>query len=147
MAMSSGNDSGGGVMADINVTPLVDVMLVLLIIFMITTPLMNHKTKVELPRAELRPEIKQADEHRGKGATPITISVTEDGELFWNDEPATREMIESRLSSAAQKQPQPPLNLRGDRTTKLRTINEITKIAQQQGMLDIGYVATREKKN
>ena len=72
MAMSSGNDSGG-VMADINVTPLVDVMLVLLIIFMITTPLMNNKTKVELPRAELRPEIKQADEKRNKGATPITI--------------------------------------------------------------------------
>ena len=140
MAMSSGNDSGG-VMADINVTPLVDVMLVLLIIFMITTPLMNNKTKVELPRAELRP-----DEKRNKGATPITISVTEAGDLFWNDEPVTRELIESRLSSAAQKQPQPPLNLRGDRTTKLRTINEITKIAQQQGMLDIGYVATREKK-
>ena len=94
----------------------------------------------------MRPEIKQADEKRNKGATPITISVTEAGDLFWNDEPVTREMIESRLSSAAQKQPQPPLNLRGDRTTKLRTINEITKIAQQQGMLDIGYVATREKK-
>ena len=146
MAMSSGNDSGG-VMADINVTPLVDVMLVLLIIFMITTPLMNHKTKVELPRAELTPEVKRADEARNKGTSPITISVTESGELFWNDEPISRELIESRLSSEAQKQPQPPLNLRGDRTTKLRVINEITKIAQQQGMLDIGYVATREKKN
>ena len=146
MAMSSGNDSGG-VMADINVTPLVDVMLVLLIIFMITTPLMNHKTKVELPRAELTPEVKRADEARNKGASPITISVTESGELFWNNEPISRELIESRLSSEAQKQPQPPLNLRGDRTTKLRVINDITKIATQQGMLDIGYVATREKKN
>ena len=107
MAMSSGNDSGG-VMADINVTPLVDVMLVLLIIFMITTPLMNHKTKVELPRAELTPEVKRADEARNKGASPITISVTESGELFWNDEPISRELIESRLSSEAQKQPQPP---------------------------------------
>ena len=146
MAMSSGNDSGG-VMADINVTPLVDVMLVLLFIFMITTPLMNHNTKVELPRAELTPEVKRADEARNKGASPITISVTESGELFWNDEPISRELIESRLSSEAQKQPQPPLNLRGDRTTKLRVINDITKIATQQGMLDIGYVATREKKN
>ena len=146
MAFSSGNDSGGP-MAEINVTPLVDVMLVLLIIFMITTPLMNHKTKVELPRAELTPEVKRADEARNKGASPITISVTESGELFWNDEPISRELIESRLSSEAQKQPQPPLNLRGDRTTKLRVINDITKIATQQGMLDIGYVATREKKN
>ena len=146
MAFSSGNE-GGGAMADINVTPLVDVMLVLLIIFMITTPLMNHKTKVELPRAELTPEQKRAGEARNKGASPITISVTESGELFWNDEPISRELIESRLSSEAQKQPQPPLNLRGDRTTKLRVINDITKLAQQQGMLDIGYVATREKKN
>ena len=145
MAMSSGNDSGGGVMADINVTPLVDVMLVLLIIFMITTPLMNHKTKVELPQAELTPEVKRADEARNKGASPITISVTEGGELFWNDEPISRELIESRLSSEAQRQPQPPLNLRGDRTTKLRVINDITKVAQEQGMLDIGYVATRDK--
>ncbi len=142
MAFSGGNESGG-VMADINVTPLVDVMLVLLIIFMITTPLMNHKTKVELPRAEL----KHKDEKKAGGVSPITISVTEGGDLFWNDEPVSKEMIESRLSSAAQQQPQPPLNLRGDRTTKLRTINEITRIAQQQGMLDIGYVATREKKN
>ena len=108
---------------------------------------MNHKTKVELPRAELTPEVKRADEARNKGASPITISVTESGELFWNDEPISRELIESRLSSEAQKQPQPPLNLRGDRTTKLRVINDITKIATQQGMLDIGYVATREKKN
>ena len=146
MAFSTGNSSSGP-MAEINVTPLVDVMLVLLIIFMITTPLMNHKTKVELPRAELTPEVKRADEARNKGALPITISVTESGELFWNDEPISRELIESRLSSEAQKQPQPPLNLRGDRTTKLRVINDITKIATQQGMLDIGYVATREKKN
>ena len=141
MAFSSGNE-GGGVMADINVTPLVDVMLVLLIIFMITTPLMNHKTKVELPRAEL----KHKDEAKG-GVSPITISVTENGDLFWNDEPVNKSVVESRLSSAAQRQPQPPLNLRGDRTTKLRTINEITRIAQQQGMLDIGYVATRDKRN
>ena len=147
MGMSAGGNDSGGPMAEINVTPLVDVMLVLLIIFMITTPLMNHKTKDELPRAELTPEVKRADEAGNKGASPITISVTESGELFWNDEPISRELIESRLSSEAQKQPQPPLNLRGDRTTKLRVINEITKIAQQQGMLDIGYVATREKKN
>ncbi len=139
MAMSSGG-SGDGPMADINVTPLVDVMLVLLIIFMITTPLMNHRTKVELPRAEL----KHKDEAKG-GPSPITISVTANNELFWNDEPISKELMESRLSSAAQQQPQPKLNLRGDRTTKLGTINEITKIATQQGMLDIGYVATRAK--
>ena len=83
MAFSSGNDSGGP-MAEINVTPLVDVMLVLLIIFMITTPLMNHKVKVQLPEATL-------DQKPDKDKVPpVTISVTEAGGLVWNDEPSTR---------------------------------------------------------
>jgi biopolymer transport protein ExbD len=139
MAFSSGNS--GGPMADINVTPLVDVMLVLLIIFIITAPLMSHKVKVDLPQANLA---KKPDED-GKRSAPITLAVKEDGSLYWNDEPVTKDALESRLSSAAQQTPQPPLNLRGDRTTKMSTINEITKIAQGQGMLDIGFVATKEK--
>ncbi|WP_066098704.1 ExbD/TolR family protein [Xanthomonas massiliensis] len=140
MAFSSGNSAGP--MADINVTPLVDVMLVLLIIFIITAPLMSHKVKVELPEANL----KQKPEDEQKRSNPITLAVKEDGSLYWNDEPITKETLESRLSTAAQQTPQPPLNLRGDRTTKMSTINDITKIAQGQGMLDIGFVATKEKK-
>ena len=139
MAFSS--DNTGGPMADINVTPLVDVMLVLLIIFIITAPLMAHKVKIELPEANL---VQNQDDSNDR-QMPITISVKEDGSLFWNDEPITREVMESRLSSAAQQTPQPPLNLRGDRTTKMRVINDITKVAQGQGMLDIGFVATKEK--
>ena len=140
MAFSSGNNSGGP-MADINVTPLVDVMLVLLIIFIITAPLMSHKVQIKLPEANLN----QDPEAAQKRKQPITVSVKENGELFWNDERITKEILESRLSSAAQLTPQPPLNLRGDRTTKMRTINDITKIAQSQGMLDIGFVATKVK--
>ena len=138
MAFSS--DNSGGPMADINVTPLVDVMLVLLIIFIITAPLMQHKVKIELPETDV--VTKDDDEPR---VMPITISVKEDGSLFWNDEPVTREALESRLSSAAQQTPQPKLNLRGDKTTKVRIVNDVTKIAQNQGMLDIGFVATKEK--
>ena len=139
MAFSSDNSSGP--MNDINVTPLVDVMLVLLIIFIITAPLMQHKVKIELPEANLV----QKEEDKNDRVMPITVSVKEDGSLFWNDEPITREVLESRLSSVAQQTPQPPLNLRGDKTTKMRTINDITKIAQSQGMLDIGFVATKVK--
>jgi biopolymer transport protein ExbD len=142
MAFSSGNDSGGP-MAEINVTPLVDVMLVLLIIFIITAPLMQHKVKVELPKANLD----EKQNPSGPKTPPITLAVTEDGTLYWNDEPVTKEILESRLSSAAQLTPQPSLNLRGDRTTKMRTINEVTKIAQDQGMLDIGFVATKDRGN
>jgi len=141
--MAFSTDSGsGGPMADINVTPLVDVMLVLLIIFIITAPLMSHKVKIELPEANLALD---PDEAQAPPVPPITVSVKEDGSLYWNDEPISKEILESRLSSTAQLQPQPKLNLRGDRTTKMRTINEVTKIAQGQGMLDIGFVATKEK--
>ena len=139
MAMSTGG-SGGGPMCDINVTPLVDVMLVLLIIFIITAPLMQHKVKIELPETDV--VAKDEDEPR---VMPITISVKEDGSLFWNDEEISREILESRLSSSAQQVPQPKPNLRGDKTTKMRTINDITQIAQRNGMLDIGFVATKEK--
>ena len=139
MAFSSGNSSGP--MADINVTPLVDVMLVLLIIFIITAPLMSHKVKVELPEANLI----QNPEDAEKRPNPITVAVKEDGTLYWNDEKVSKETLESRFATAAQQTPQPPLNLRGDKTTKMSVINEVTKIAQGQGMLDVGFVATKEK--
>ena len=140
MAFSSGNDSGGP-MAEINVTPLVDVMLVLLIIFMITTPLMNHKVKVKLPEVvvEKKEEIKQP-------IPPITISVTEAGALFLNDEPTTKQAIESRLSVEAQKQPQPPVQIRGDKTTPYRMVSEVVKVAQQQGIAKVGFITTPPKK-
>ena len=143
MAFSSGNDSGGP-MAEINVTPLVDVMLVLLIIFMITTPLMNHKVKVQLPEAVLD---KKPDEKAGLKTPPVTIAVTEKGELFWNDEPSTRQLIESKLSVEAQKDPQPVVNIRADKTTKYRLVNDVVKVAQAQGMRKVGFVMTPPKKN
>jgi len=139
MAFSSGNSSGP--MADINVTPLVDVMLVLLIIFIITAPLMSHKVKVELPQANLIINPDDAE----KRPNPITVAVKEDGTIYWNDEEVSKETLESRFATAAQQTPQPPLNLRGDKTTKMSVINEVTKIAQGQGMLDVGFVATKEK--
>ena len=140
MAFSTGNESGGP-MAEINVTPLVDVMLVLLIIFMITAPLMSHKVKVELPQATLQ----KLDLEKTMTVQPITLTVTEEGRLFWNDQPITKDLIESRLSVEAQKTPQPPINVRGDRTTKYRIVQEIVQIAQSQGMRKVGFVAEKER--
>jgi biopolymer transport protein ExbD len=142
MAFSTGNESGGP-MAEINVTPLVDVMLVLLIIFMITAPLMSHKVKVELPQATLD----QLDRDKVIVVQPITVAVTEDGHLFWNDQPITADQVESRLSVEAQKTPQPPLNVRGDKTTKYRVIAEVVRMAQAQGMRKVGFVAEKERPN
>ncbi|ACA11064.1 ExbD/TolR family protein [Xylella fastidiosa] len=138
MAFSNGNSNGP--MADINVTPLVDVMLVLLIIFIITAPLMSHKVKVELPQANL---VNKNNEE--KRSNPITLAVKEDGSLYWNDIQISESELEQRFSLAAQQTPQPPLNLRGDRTTKMSKISKIIKLAQGQGIMDIGFIATKEK--
>ena len=139
MAFSSGSE-GGAPMAEINVTPLVDVMLVLLIIFMITTPLMQHKVQVKLPETV----VGQPDEIRNK-APPVTITVQENGSLYWNDEPVTRDLLESRLAVEAQKTPQPALNVRGDKTTKYRIVNEVVQTAQAQGMRKVGFMTVRER--
>lgn len=132
----------GAPMAEINVTPLVDVMLVLLIIFMITTPLMNHKIKVQLPEATLQ---QQQDDKKSKD-TPVTITITEAGDLFLNDEPTTRPAIESRLSVEAQRQPQPPVQIRADSTTPYSMVGEVVKIAQAQGMAKVGFITTPPKR-
>ena len=138
MAFSTNSDSGGP-MATINVVPLVDVMLVLLIIFMVTTPLMQHLVEVELPEATI---IEPEDE--APPVPPVTIAVTDDGRLFWNDEPVTPELLESRLSVEAQKVPQPGIQVRGDKTTKYRVVNDVVRIAQRQGMRKVGFISLQE---
>lgn len=138
MAFSTGNDSGGP-MAEINVTPLVDVMLVLLIIFMITAPLMSHKVQVDLPEANL-----DKRDNEAPPVPPINISVEDNGNLYWNDEPVTKDLLESRLSIEAQKTPQPQINVRGDKTTKYRIVSEVVRIAQAQGMRKVGFMALKE---
>ena len=140
MAFSSGNDSGGP-MAEINVTPLVDVMLVLLIIFMITAPLMSHKVMVELPEANLE----HRDPNKVQEVTPITIAVKESGQLFWNDELVSQGLLESRFSTEAQKTPQPQVNVRGDKTAKYRLVQQVVQTAQQQGMRKVGFVAIKDR--
>ena len=140
MAFSS--DSGGGrPMAEINVTPLVDVMQVRLIIFMITAPLMTQKLKVEMPEANLD----RRDPNKVQLVTPITIAVEENGALYWNDEPVTKGVIESRFSVEAQKTPQPQVNVRGDKTAKYKLVQEVVQIAQGQGMRKVGFVAIKDR--
>src|SRR3546814_13177322 len=87
MAFSS-NSGGGGPMAEINVTPLVDVMLVLLIIFMITTPLMSHKVQIKLPEATL-------ENRPAPPLQPLTLAIKASGAIFWNDQPNNRLLHES----------------------------------------------------
>ena len=137
MAFSS-NSSGGGPMADINVTPLVDVMLVLLIIFMITAPLMSHKVKVDLPKASL-------DEKVSPDRPPVTVAVQANGRVYWNDEPVSNDLLESRLAVLAQEVPQRQVDIRADDVTKYAVIAEVVKKARMAGIRKIGFVSNKER--
>src|SRR5690606_41547634 len=108
MAFSTGN-AAGAPMSEINVTPLVDVMLVLLIIFMITAPLMSHKIKVELPQANL-----DKRDEKVPPAPPITVAVTKDGALYRNDQPVTRSLLEGQGPVEARSAPPPAVITGGD---------------------------------
>jgi biopolymer transport protein ExbD len=137
MAFSS-NSGRGGPMADINVTPLVDVMLVLLIIFMITAPLMSHKVKVELPQAtlETRPELDQP---------PITLAVQSNGKVYWDDEEVTADLLEARLAVLAQRTPQPQVDIRADNVTRYGLIQDVVRKVRLAGIRKVGFVSTPER--
>ena len=127
-------------LSDINITPLVDVMLVLLIIFMVAAPLASPKVKVILPEVNREEPFVNEPPMRA-----VTVAVTEDGRLFFNDEPVTQQMLESWLSVEAQKKPQPDVNIRGDKTTRYRHINEIINIVQAHGMRKVGFISTQQR--
>ncbi|MEO7432819.1 MAG: biopolymer transporter ExbD [Dokdonella sp.] len=134
MSMSSGG-SGGGPMAEINVTPLVDVMLVLLIIFMITAPLMSHKIRIDLPQAN--PDVVNTPQ-----PDPIDLAVKENGDLFYNDEAVTEAILQAQLLVAAQRNPQPELQIRADKTTQYQKVAAVMAAAKRAGMIKIGFITT-----
>jgi biopolymer transport protein ExbD len=117
-------------MAEINTTPLVDVMLVLLIIFMITAPLLAHKIKIDLPQASTVLLEEKPD--------TIVIALLPDGTLFMNDVKIDRESLVRRLASEAQRKPQPELHLHVDRTTHFQVLATIMADAQNAGMVKVG---------
>jgi biopolymer transport protein ExbD len=133
MAFSTGG--GSGPMADINVTPLVDVMLVLLIIFMITVPMLSHKIKIDLPQPNPDPPKTTPPE-------PIHLSVRTTGQLFWNDEPLTEEALRAQLSVIGVKpqDQQPELDISAEKTTKYQLVATVMADAKNAGMTKIGFV-------
>ena len=120
------------VMHEINMTPLVDVMLVLLIIFIITVPVMKHAVPVDLPRASnererIRPET-------------IRLTITADGKYHWNDSDIGDEQLEPRLREQARKEPQPDLHIRGDKDVRYERVAQALAAAQRAGVRKIGFV-------
>jgi biopolymer transport protein ExbD len=117
-------------MAEINTTPLVDVMLVLLIIFMITAPLLAHKIKIDLPQASTVLLEEKPD--------TIVIALMPDGTMFLNDARIDRVTLQRRLGAEAQRKPQPELHLHVDRTTQFQVLATIMADAQNAGMVKVG---------
>src|SRR6202050_631566 len=117
MAMSVGQESGGAI-ASINTTPLVDVMLVLLIIFLITIPVINKTVKVDLPKAVNIPTQTKPEN--------ITIAVDKEGIAYWNDKRVDdRNQLLALIEAAAVKKPQPEVHIRGDKDTRYESIGRV----------------------
>jgi len=133
MAFGGFNDnSHQAPMAEINVTPMVDVMLVLLVIFIITAPLFTHAVKLELPTASSAPAPEKPES--------ITLSINAEGKLFWNNAAVSLDELGTRFATAAQKKPQPELQLRADKSTRYEVIAQVMSAAQTNGMTKIGFV-------
>jgi biopolymer transport protein ExbD len=139
MAFGSFDSGASRPMVEINTTPLVDVMLVLLIIFLVTAPLMTQSVKVDLPRASAQPaDIK-----------PETLRLTLDGQgaLYWNDEifaETAEQNLESRLRAAILLDPQMEVHFSADRDTRYQRVAEIMAAAKRAGVVKLGFITAPE---
>lgn len=125
-------------MSDINVTPMVDVMLVLLVIFIITAPLFTHAIKLDLPNA-------QASAAPQKPET-VSLSIDGEGRIFWNNDPIEQQDLGARLAQEAQKEPQPEVQLRADKATRYEVIAQVMSAAQTNGITKLGFVTDAKEK-
>ena len=133
----SSNGDGDDVMNEINMTPMVDIMLVLLIIFIITVPVLKHSVNVELPRATNEQQLIKPE--------TITLSVDAQGSFFLDQTKVTDTELAARLQTAAAQNPQPDLHIRGDKAVRYEFVAQAMAAAQQAGVKKIGFIT--EPKN
>jgi biopolymer transport protein ExbD len=132
MAMNVGNDSGEGeVMVEMNTTPLIDVMLVLLTLLIITLPIQTHAVKLDMPNSKSLPP----------PVPPVTVNlgVDFDGTVTWNDAPVDNATLESYLKNAATQDPQPEIHLNPNRLAKYDDVARVLAEAQRLGVTHIGF--------
>jgi biopolymer transport protein ExbD len=134
MSMNVGGSGGEqGAIASINTTPLVDVMLVLLIIFLITIPVINKTVKVSLPKAVNIPTQTKPEN--------ITIAVDKEGNIYWNDKMVpNREDLLADVKAAAVRKPQPEIHIRGDKDTRYEAIGKVMYMIQRGGIVKVGFL-------
>ena len=134
MMAFGGLQSGGRTqdIAEINMIPLIDVMLVLLVIFIITAPMMTHAVKVDLPQASSQPSPPPPD--------AIQLSIQADGAVFWNAEAIDADTLQTRMAAAAQQTPQPEIHLRADGELAYRHVARLMSDASRAGLTRLGFV-------
>ncbi|TCJ11654.1 biopolymer transporter ExbD [Parasulfuritortus cantonensis] len=120
-------------MADINMIPLIDVMLVLLVVFMVTAPLLTHAVRVDLPEAASHPEVQHPDD--------LNLAIRADGALYWNDLPIAAAELPARMAAAAAASPVPELHIRADRQVPYGRVAEVMAAAARAGLDRIGFVS------
>lgn len=132
MSFDNSYENNDEVMSEINMTPLVDVMLVLLIIFIIAMPLLNDAIKIDLPKAD----------NQVSKVTPetITLSVNQNGDVFWNKQAINQSVLQQQLQTAAQQQPQPEIHLRGDRHVEYEYVVKVMTAVRHAGIQKLGFV-------
>ena len=135
MSMSVGNDGNSEetVISDINTTPLVDIMLVLLIIFLITTPVILQTAKVDLPKQENIPTQTKPEN--------IVISVTKEGDVFWDGKAiADSDALFEEMKKIAVIIPQPEVHVRGDENVRYESVGRVIYTAQRASIIKIGFI-------
>ena len=132
MAFGTLDDDSDEVMNEINMTPLVDVMLVLLIIFIITVPVIQHSVNIDLPRASNEPQLVKPE--------TLRLSVDAQGGYFLGEEMIADEALAPRLQAAASQNPQPDLHIRGDKSVRYERVAQVMAAAQQAGLRKIGFI-------
>ena len=124
-------------MAEINMVPLIDVVLVLLVIFIVTAPLMTHAVKLDLPKAVSQADIQKPEK--------IEFAIDAGGQLFWNGERLSREEAQTRFLEAGQKRPQPEIYLRADQGVAYRFVAETLADASKAGLSKVAFVSEPTK--
>lgn len=132
MAFGGGLEDQDDVVSEINMIPLVDVMLVLLVIFIVTMPVLTHSIDLDLPRAQAQALSVEPE--------TVTISVTADGSLHWDGVAIGKAELDTRLKEAAARAPQPEVHIRGDRRAEYEHVLQAMAAAQQAGISKLGFV-------
>lgn len=137
MAISSGGGDSDEVLSEINITPMVDVMLVLLVVFIITAPLMTNAIKVNLPDTDVTVQIEEPKK-------PVVVSIDEQGRIYLDKDEYSLDIIESELASRKAQDPEIRLNLNADETVPYGTVAKLMVLIEKAGIQKLSFITEKQ---